>query len=458
MTQIKNNILQHWEKLDASWRFACAAFVIARIVYLVWTWVILTIQPVAIQNFEHAGEPLISIFKVENSEAHLYSREVNGHVFTFQVYDFEHLIDQQSQSLWDSSSGEAIQGKYIGTVLPTPRTSLAAIFPYHDLQPYPSVWLAVWQRFDANWYVSIAGRGYGGIPGDDHYPPLFPLLIRILEPVVGNAFLAGIIISQAATVLMLKLFHDVIHQWGDKTIGARALLFFVIFPTFFFFFSAYSEPVFLVFSLLALRRMQQQNWAWAGFWVFCAISTRLQGVALLPPMIYLIWNARQLDRPSAWFGSLVAGSSGLFYLFLRSTQVNGSALPLEESIWRARLVPPWETYWYAVRNILAGNAGVIDILNWAVMTLFIILLIWGWKKIPLEYNLYTAFSIFIILIRIVENQPLISMSRYSLTLFPVFHAWALAGEHPILRRVIIYSSVLLHLYLSGQFFLWGWVA
>ncbi|HSJ85723.1 MAG TPA: hypothetical protein VK909_00845, partial [Anaerolineales bacterium] len=148
----------------------------------------------------------------------------------------------------------------------------------------------------------------------------------------------------------------------------------------------------------------------------------------------------------------------LFYLNLRSTQVTSATVPLLEAEWHARLVPPWETYWYAVRTILTGNATFIDVLNWAVMTLSIILLLWGWKRIPIEYNLYTAFSIFIILIRIVETEPLVSMSRYSLLLFPSFYTLGLAGENPWLRRVIIYSSVLLNLYLSGQFFLWGWVA
>ena len=90
--------------------------------------------------------------------------------------------------------------------------------------------------------------------------------------------------------------------------------------------------------------------------------------------------------------------------------------------------------------------------------MFLVLLVWGWKKIPLEYNLYTAVSILIILIRIVETQPLISMSRYSLMLFPTFYAFSLAAENPVLRRVIVYGFILLHLYLSGQFLIWGWVA
>jgi len=154
----------------------------------------------------------------------------------------------------------------------------------------------------------------------------------------------------------------------------------------------------------------------------------------------------------------IAGSSGLFYLYLRSLQVTEGAIPMVESVWRARLVPPWETYLYAVKTLLAGHFTFIDLLNWVIATLFIGLLIWGWRRIPLEYNLYAALSLLIMLIRIVDTQPLISMSRYSLTLFPAFFSLGLGAENPIARRVIIYSFIPLSLYLSGQFFIWGWVA
>jgi hypothetical protein len=129
-----------------------------------------------------------------------------------------------------------------------------------------------------------------------------------------------------------------------------------------------------------------------------------------------------------------------------------------ESAWHARLVAPWETYGYALQTLFSGNATFIDVLNWAVVTLFLGLLVIGWRRIPLEYNLYSAFSLLIILIRIVDTQPLISMSRYALTLFPGFFVLSLAADNPWMRRLIVYVFIPLNLYLSAQFFSWGWVA
>ena len=268
MTQLKNNVLQYWERLDKSWRFAISAFLLARLFYFLWAGVIFAIQPVVIQNFELSGEPILSIFKLDNSEAHVYLRDVNGQSLTFQVADTDHVLDQQTGTIWDISTGAAIQGQFTGVTLATAKTSPEDIFPYYNAKPYPGRWPGMWQRFDANWYVSLAENGYGHIPGDDHFPPLFPLLIRVLRPIFGNAFLAGLLISQAATLLALKLLYDVFAEWGDENTGRRALLFFVIYPTFFFFFSAYSESVFLVVALLTQRAMHKHQWAWAGFCIF----------------------------------------------------------------------------------------------------------------------------------------------------------------------------------------------
>ncbi len=455
----KNTLKKRWATLDESWRFAITAFLIAGLFYTLWSWVILTVQPVAIQNLELSGEPILTIFSLKNSQAHIYVREVNGNILTFEPVDSETMIDGQTGTLWSISNGAALEGPYKGSILSPAKTSVSDVFPYHHVLPYQNAWLAVWQRFDANWYVSIAENGYGTIPGDDHFPPLFPLLIRLLRPLFGSAFLAGLFISHAATLYSLKLLYDVFKQWNNPAAARRALFLYLVYPTFFFLFSAYSEPVFLVVVLLAIRAMNARSWLAAGFWTFCAISTRLQGVALFAPMLYLMSKDQPLlGKLSHWMGLAVAGISGLFYLYLRSIQVTGGAVPLVESDWHARLVPPWETYRYALQTILSGNATFIDILNWAMVTLFVMLLVWGWRKIPLEYDFYTAFSLLIILIRIVETQPLISASRYMLTLFPCFFILSLAVENPLPRRVFIYTFIALHLYLSGQFFIWGWVA
>jgi hypothetical protein len=459
MALFRNTMIQRWRAIDETWRFAIIGFLVIRIFYALWSWIILTIQPLAVQNIDLSGEPLLTIFNLQDSQAYIYSREVNGESFTFRAASPNTVIDTQTGSLWEISTGTAVEGSFKGFKLLPSKISPSEIFPYHQAKPYSHPWLAIWQRFDANWYTSVAENSYGGIEGDDHFPPLFPLLIRVLKPVFGSAFLAGLFISHLATLYTIKLFYDTFSQWGEDSVAKRATSFVLIYPTSFFLFSVYTESVFLVAALLSLQHMRKRSWAWAGFFAYCAILTRLQGAALIIPMIYLMWRDRPfLGRLVHWFGLALPAIGGLFYLFLRSRQVTEATVPFVESDWHARLVLPWETYGYAIQTLLSGTFTFIDFLNWAVVTVFIVLHVSGWRKITLEYNLYTAFSLLIILIRIVETQPLISMSRYALTLFPSFFILGLAGENPWLRRLILYTFIPLNLYLSAQFFLWGWVA
>jgi dolichyl-phosphate-mannose-protein mannosyltransferase len=455
----KKALIQRWKSLNESWRFAVLTFLVARVFYALWSLVILTIQPLAIQNIVLSGVPILTVFNLRDSQAYTYLREVQGKVLTFHSVNPSTVADLQTGSIWDITTGMALQGQYKGSKLSSSRTVSEEIFPYHHTKPYPLSWLANWQRFDANWYTAVAEYGYGTIGGDDHFPPLFPVLIRILMPLFRSAFLAGLLISHLATLFGIKLLYDTFYDWGGDSLAKRSVLFLLIYPTSFFLFSVYTESVFLVAALLSLQQMGKGSWVWAGFWAFCAILTRLQGAALVIPMIYLMWQGQAfLRKPAHWFGLALPGMGGLFYLFLRSTQGTSGVVPLVESDWHAHLVTPWETYWYAIQTIASGKFSFIDLLNWAVVTLFILLLIVGWRKIPLEYNLYTIFSLLIILIRIVETQPLISMSRYSLTLFPAFFVLGMSAENPWLRRAIIYTFISLNLYLSAQFFVWGWVA
>lgn len=452
------NIRNKWVDLDLSWRFAITAFLVARLSYAVWSWVVLTIQPVAVHYIDVADKPVVIFLDLHNLQAHPYFSEVNGEELNFRAADKKSVVDLQTGSLWAISTGTARAGAYAGTSL-SPAPMPPDMFPYLGATPYPNTWLGMWQRFDTNWYTTLAENGYGSVPGDDHYPPLYPLLIRLTTPIFGNSFLAGLVIAHIFTLYAFKLLADLFGQWSDPKTGRRTVFYYVIFPSAFYLFAAYSESLFLATTLLALRAMQGKNWGWAGFWVFCAASTRLQGAALLPVMVYWMWrDAPFLKKFEHWAGLGFSAIALVFYLYLRSTQVADNAIPFSEPDWHARLVPPWETYLYAVRTLLSGEFNHIDLLNWVVATLMIVLLVMGWRKIPLEYNLYTAFSLLIILIRLVDTRPLISMSRYALMLFPVFFTLSLADNSAWGRRAVIYTCIALNLLLSAEFFSWGWVA
>jgi hypothetical protein len=82
----------------------------------------------------------------------------------------------------------------------------------------------------------------------------------------------------------------------------------------------------------------------------------------------------------------------------------------------------------------------------------------GWRRLPRAYALYAAASLIAVSVRYVDTQPLNSMIRYVLPLFPLFMILGAWGQNRWVMRALAYSFVPLGLYLSAQFFLWGWVA
>jgi len=61
-------------------------------------------------------------------------------------------------------------------------------------------------------------------------------------------------------------------------------------------------------------------------------------------------------------------------------------------------------------------------------------------------------------VRLVDTQPLNSMTRYLLTLFPLFMLLGAWSQNRWVERAVVYISLPLNLFLTAQFLLWGWVA
>ncbi len=454
-----NKVKELWSGLDESWRVAVVIFLVVRIFYGVWSGVVLMIEPAAVHYVDIEGKPAVIFLDLYSAKIYTYFREANGQILNFEPAGKDTVFESQTGSYWNIESGIATEGQAKGSKLPPAKYNKEDIFPYYGNEPYPNAWLGLWQRFDVNSYLSIAQNGYGSHAGDYAFPPLLPLMIRIFQFFTGNAFLAGLLVSHICTLYAIKLLYDLFTSWSDQETAKQAIVFWLLFPTSFFLFSVYTESLFLVFALLAMRYMKAGFWHWAGFFIFLAILTRIQGVALLVPLLYLIWKDRHSLRASeAWIGLIVAGLGILFYSYLRMTFKPAGGSPFSEPVWHAQLVPPWETYLFALKTIFSGSANYIDLINWFVVTLVILLIVFGWQKIPVEYNLYSIFSLLIMLSRMVENEPLVSMSRYSLTLFPVFFILYLSNKTPWRKRFFIYTCFALSLFLSQLFFVWGWVA
>lgn len=449
--------LDYWKNLPREWQFAISAFVSVRIFLWVWSLAVYFLMPVAVSNIYLYDEPIVTVFDLKTSRGYSFSRQVKNELLLFRAVNSEYIADIQTGSVWSLEDGNAVAGIHVGDVLNSSSYDIEEIFPYKGVLPTQNILLGLWQRFDANWYLKVAERGYDGSDSSTVYFPLYPFFIHILSYLISTIF-AATVISNLALFGSLILMYRLFLKFADESTVRRSLVYILIFPSAFFLTAAYTEALFLFFTLLSFDFASRREWGWAAIWGTFASLTRLQGVLLFIPLAYMLWRDYR-DYPlrtmllRAMPLSLIPLSSLCFELYS-----NFTFLSIYGDTWLARFVFPGETIWVAISLVFSGDGSFVDVLNLLTTLGVIVSIFFIWKKFPFEYTLYSMLMLIAPIVRLTDVQPLVSMIRYTLLVFPLFLMLGSWGKNPWVNRAIIYPSILLQLFLSAQFILWGWVA
>lgn len=449
-------LAERWRTIDPAWRWALGVYAIARLAYTLWAFVVLLIVPSVLQNLDLFGEPVIAFFDLQTGERYVFSRRIGERELFFQNNGDGTITDHATGSVWSLREGAATRGELSGTKLATAALTAEGVFPYHDVSAQGG-WLGLWQRFDTNWYLKIAEQGYAIKDGSTVFFPLYPGMIWALGSIVGgNHLTAALLISNAALVIALYLVFRLTAELFDAESAKRAVVYQVAFPTAFFMFAGYTESLFLALALGAFFFARRGQWVWVSVCGALAALTRLQGVLLLLPMLYLVLAQKRAGKPETGRAAIALCLIPIATIgFLGFNRL--SLLSSYEGELYAKFVLPWDNVAAAVVRIGEG-ASIIDIGNLIVTLLFGALVVSVWLKLPREYGIYAAVMFCVPLFRMTTTQPLVSMLRYVLVLFPVFMLLGYWGRNRWAERAIMYPSLLLSFYFSAQFWLWGWVA
>jgi hypothetical protein len=368
------------------------------------------------------------------------------------------LIVRVAISLWTS---------LVLVITQAPTSPDEVLRPYQGVEPISGgaaeLLLGVWQRFDTLWYLRIAAQGYAADDPSTVYFPLYPLLIRLLgTALAGNYLVAALVISNLCYIGVLYCLYKLTELQFGKANARRSSLYLAIFPTAFFFLAAYTESLFLLLTLAAILCAHEKRWWLAGIIGFLASLARLQGVVLLAPLLYAYLRDRGFRLSNLGADLLgpiiVPGGAILFMAYQYLILGSGPLLSTYQTQLYAQFVWPWDNILAVCLKILSPEGTFIDVLNLSLLGIFLAMTVRSFRRVPLEYGIYMAVTVFVLLIRRTTLQPLVSMSRYVLVLFPAFMIWGHWGRDSRVQRLIIYPSVALLLYLSGQFAMWGWVA
>lgn len=313
---------------------------------------------------------------------------------------------------------------------------------------------AVTVRFDANWYLQIATRGYGTFHSDTlAFYPVYPLLIHLTAPIVGSAAAAGVLISAAACLGALVL----LRRLTELELGAThpraadlTVLLLAFAPLSLFFTAVYTESLFLLLSVAALFCARTGRWRLACLLTAAATLTRPTGIVLVLALgVGRIRSHGWRDRSLVW---VLAGPAALVAYLVGLTVAGYPWLApflLQSHWWRVSTLPviglvaaAWAAIHGAVQVIggapvfHAGKAaplgyGAEDIVLFAELVLGSVLLWWARRRLPAEYVVYGAGVIVMCLSSPAAGLPLWSFDRFLLTIFPV---WMAAGVWLAERR------------------------
>jgi hypothetical protein len=365
------------------------------------------------------------------------------------------------------------------TLNPLPTEPDERLRPY--LGEFPVTWgaagllLGPWQRFDTLHYMRIARHGYSA-PYDSVFPPLYPLAIRGLGTLLVHSLrlrgssdqmsavsylLAGLILSNLACLGSLILLYQIAAAEVDSASAIRTLVYIVLFPTGFFLFAAYTESLFLLLALGSFWSARRGRlWA-AGALGLLASVTRLTGWILFVPLAYEYLHQRDFNlRRLNWtaIASLLPSLGPVSFLCWRWWVGLPPLGEVYRHYWLRTPGFPGADLLIAVSTALSGEASFTLFFDFFSTSLLLITTIAAFRWLGVTYGLYSTMMLFFILLPNSNSVPLYSVSRFALTFFPTFMVLGLAGRRPWVNRLILYPSLALFLYFSGQFFVWGWVA
>ena len=327
-----------------------------------------------------------------------------------------------------------------------------------------SYWyLGIWNRWDSKHYLNIAINGYSNV-GDKIneivFFPLYPTLVGILYQITGEEVLSAFIVSGISSVVLGVLFYQLVRLDFTKEIGISSVWFLFIFPTSYFLHIPYTESLFLALVIGGFLYSRKENWFMAGMLGFLACLSRLNGLIILLVFlfeIYLIWSkTKKFDIRWLWILFIPFGF--VFYLWL-NYMVSGDAftfLNVQLNNWNKYLSYPWVGIWKQILLVY----GQKEPIAWffAFQELFFVgigfvSIIWGWRYFNGSYRIWMVANWLLF----ISTSWVLSVPRYTLTMFPIFILFGIVTKNWYLRVVIttwsfLFLSLFIISFVQGR---WG---
>jgi hypothetical protein len=301
--------------------------------------------------------------------------------------------------------------------------------------------------------------------GDDRFLivffPLYPALVAMVSALTRSHLLAAFVVSGIASIALGLVFHRLVRLDHGEKAAQSAVLFLFIFPTSYFLHIPYTESLFLALAIGSFLAAREKYWAAAGILGALACLTRINGLILIPALAFEVWEEYRETRrinPRWLFLALIPSGFGI-YLFLNQWVAGDPLMFLthQREHWSRYFRWPWEGVWEAFKRIKGSTPNSSEMLG-VQESLFVVIgfaaTIAGWKFLRNSYRVWMLANCLLF----VSTSFVMSVPRYTLTLFPLFLLMALAArKYENLKTLFVVWS-LLNLALFSTQFVRGWWA
>jgi hypothetical protein len=352
--------------------------------------------------------------------------------------------------------------------------------------------------------------------------PLYPLGLRAFAAIGVPLVLGGVLFSLVALALALYGIHrlttlELARVGGRSLLGAApaaadgsraglaradvarlAVMATAFSPMAFYFSAVYSESLYLALSVGLFYAARRGRFALVGLLGALAAATRSAGIVLLLPAVMLYLYGPREDRPPdfplarglavryrprkdlLWL-ALVPVGLALYVAYLGLAGGDPLSPFHAQDVWGRHFAGPYLGAWDGIRAAFGGarqllsgqqthlyypidgNSAFINsehnLLLLGFLVAAVLAIVGVLRRLPLAYGVYVIAALALPLSYPVTAQPLMSLPRFLVVLFPLsmwLGAW-LAG-HPRAQRPALIVSGLLLAFFVAQFATWHWVA
>ena len=285
--------------------------------------------------------------------------------------------------------------------------------------------------WDGFYYLGIARDGYQAAPVVGAYtnvafPPLFPLLVKILSlPFPGAQGIVAVLISNVAFLVALGLLVRLATPYIGRQRATIAAGLLVIYPFASVFAMAYTEGLFLMLMLAAFLAAERGHRTWAGTFLALTVLCRLQGVALaLPLWILMLRQDGWRPRPSQAWLLLGPAAAAAFLAYIAGVTGSTTAFLDAQKAWGRVGVGGSAPGTTIGAKLSLYQAALLGTLLWSVFLLVFVRV----DRLRPEYWLVPVLFI----AAEISSGSLEAVGRITMLAFPLF--WILANRDSLIAR------------------------